>query len=119
MEQTAIKSLKDKVCVITGGGGVLGTSMARGLASAGVLTVILDIDEGAAKKVASEISAELGIRSYGFKADVLDRHSLEEVRKKILEELGEIDILINGAGGNSPKATTKLEQITEEELDQL
>ena len=112
-------SLKDKICVITGGGGVLGSSMARGLASAGVITVILDIDEGAAKKVASEISGESGKKSYGFKADVLDRQSLEEVRIRILEELGEIDMLINGAGGNSPKATTKLEQITEEELDQL
>ncbi len=82
MEHAAEKSLKDKVCVITGGGGVLGTSMARGLASAGVVTVILDIDEGAAKKVASEISADLGKRSYGYKADVLDRSSLEEVRKR-------------------------------------
>ncbi len=119
MEHAAEKSLKDKICVITGGGGVLGTSMARGLASAGVVTVILDIDEGAAKKVASEISADLGKRSYGYKADVLDRSSLEEVREKILEELGEIDMLINGAGGNSPKATTKLEQLTEEDLDHL
>jgi NAD(P)-dependent dehydrogenase (short-subunit alcohol dehydrogenase family) len=50
---------------------------------------------------------------------VLDRASLEEIRKKIVDEVGEIDMLINGAGGNSPKATTKLEQITEEELDQL
>jgi len=119
MEHTALLSLKDKICVITGGGGVLGSSMARGLASAGVITVILDIDEGAAKKVASEISGESGKKCYGFKADVLDRQSLEEVRIRILEELGEIDMLINGAGGNSPKATTKLEQITEEELDQL
>lgn len=98
---------------------MLGTSMARGLASAGVIPVILDIDEGAAKKVATEISRDLGKRSYGFKADVLDRSSLEEVRGKILEEVGEVDMLINGAGGNSPKATTKLEQITEEELDHL
>jgi len=119
MEHSSLLSLKDKICVITGGGGVLGTSMARGLASAGVIPVILDIDEAAAKKVASEISAEPGKQSYGFKADVLDRQSLEEVRSKILEELGEIHMLINGAGGNSPRATTKLEQITEEELDSL
>jgi NAD(P)-dependent dehydrogenase (short-subunit alcohol dehydrogenase family) len=119
MEHAAENPLKDKICVITGGGGVLGTSMARGLASAGVIPVILDIDEGAAKKVATEISRDLGKRSYGFKADVLDRSSLEEVRGKILEEVGEVDMLINGAGGNSPKATTKLEQITEEELDHL
>lgn len=119
MELQTIKALKDKVCVITGGGGVLGTSMARGLATAGVITVILDINEDAASKAAAEISAEFGVLSYGFKADVLQRESLEEVHKKILKEVGEIDMLINGAGGNSPKATTKLEQITEEELDQL
>jgi len=119
MEHQAFKTLKDKVCVITGGGGVLGTSMAHGLAAAGVITVILDIDEEAAIKVASEISADMGMKSYGYKANVLDRASLEEVRKRILDEVGEIDMLINGAGGNSPKATTSLEQITEEELDQL
>ena len=119
MELQTIKALKDKICVITGGGGVLGTSMARGLASAGVVTVILDINEDAASKAAAEISSEYGVLSYGYKADVLHRESLEEVQKKILKEVGEIDMLINGAGGNSPNATTKLEQITEEELDQL
>ena len=105
MEHQAFKALKDKVCVITGGGGVLGTSMAHGLASAGVITVILDINEEAAKKLASEISSDMGVKSYGYKTNVLDRASLEEVRKQILDEVGEIDMLINGAGGNSPKAT--------------
>jgi len=119
MEQEAKKALRDQVCVITGGGGVLGTSMARGLASAGVITVILDINEEAAKKVASELTSELGAKSYGYRANVLDRASLEAVRKQIISEVGEIDMLINGAGGNAPTATTRLEQITEEELDQL
>lgn len=119
MEQEAFKSLKDRVCVITGGGGVLGTSMARGLSSAGVITVILDINEEAAKKVASELISELGVKSYGYMANVLDRASLEKVRLQILSEVGDIDMLINGAGGNAPTATTKLEQISEEELDQL
>jgi len=119
MEEQILKDLKGKVCVITGGGGVLGNSMARGLASAGVVTVILDIDEAAALKVANDISLEYGVASYGFKADVLDKSSLEEVKKQIVTEAGEIDLLINGAGGNSPKATTKLEEITEQELDKL
>lgn len=119
MENRARESVKGKICVITGGGGVLGTSMARGLASAGVITVILDINEEAANKVVSELTSDYGVKSFGFRANVLDRSSLEEVRKKILSEVGEIDMLINGAGGNSPKATTKLEQITEENLDQL
>jgi NAD(P)-dependent dehydrogenase (short-subunit alcohol dehydrogenase family) len=119
MEEQILKDLKDKVCVITGGGGVLGNSMAKGLASAGVVTVILDIDEEAAKKVANEISSELGVASYGYKANVLDKSSLEEVRKLIVAEAGQIDMLINGAGGNSPKASTKLEELTEHDLNQL
>jgi NAD(P)-dependent dehydrogenase (short-subunit alcohol dehydrogenase family) len=119
MEEQILKDLKDKVCVITGGGGVLGNSMAKGLASAGVVTVILDIDEEAANKVANEISSELGVASYGYKANVLDKSSLEEVRKLIVAEAGQIDMLINGAGGNSPKASTKLEELTEHDLNQL
>ena len=111
--------MKDQICVITGGGGVLGASMARGLAAAGVVTVILDINKKAAEEVAAELSSEYGVQSRGYQADVLDRQSLEQARAKIREELGEIDMLINGAGGNSPKATTGLEEITEEELDQL
>jgi NAD(P)-dependent dehydrogenase (short-subunit alcohol dehydrogenase family) len=119
MANFAFEELRDKVCVITGGGGVLCSSMARGLAAAGVVAVILDIDEGAAKRTASEISNDLGTRCFGYKADVLDRGSLEEVRRRIISEVGEIDLLINGAGGNSPKATTKLEQLTEHDLDSL
>ena len=111
--------LQDKVCVITGGGGVLGNSMARGLAAAGVITVILDINLEAALKTASEIEKETGTKSYGYMANVLDKSSLEDVREKIIAEVGEIEMLINGAGGNSPKATTKLEEITEDQLDNL
>ncbi len=119
MEELSFNNLKNKVCVITGGGGVLGTSMARGLASVGVIPVILDINGEAATKVASEITSGTGTSCFGYMADVLSRQSLEEVREKILEEVGEIDMLINGAGGNSPKATTRLEEITDETLDRL
>ena len=86
-------------------------SIARGLAEAGVVTVILDINEEAALKVSREISAELGVRSYGFMADVLDRESLEKVREEIVSEVEEIHMLINGAGGNAPSATAKLEEL--------
>jgi NAD(P)-dependent dehydrogenase (short-subunit alcohol dehydrogenase family) len=119
MEELSFKNLKNKICVVTGGGGVLGTSMARGLASAGVIPVILDINEEAARKVASGVASEFGVSSYGYKADVLSRQSLEEVYEVILQDAGEIDLLINGAGGNSPKATTKLEELTDETLDRL
>ena len=98
---------------------MLGSSIARGLASAGIITVILDLNEEAARRVATEIETGYGVKSYGFRADVLDRNSLEEARRRIINEVGEIDMLINGAGGNSPKATTRLEQITTKELDHL
>ncbi len=114
-----LKDLKDKVCVITGGGGVLGSSMARGLASAGVVTVILDIDERAAEKAAEEISASYRVTSLGFRADVLSKPSLEEVKAKIISRAGNIDLLVNAAGGNSPKATTRLEALSEQELERL
>lgn len=115
----AFKDLQSKVCVITGGGGVLGNSMARGLASEGVTPVLLDINEEAARKTALEITEETGTKCYGYMANVLDKASLEEIQKQIISEVGEIDMLINGAGGNSPKATTKLEQLTENDLGNL
>lgn len=119
MEPISFKDLQSRVCIITGGGGVLGSSIAMGLATVGVIPVILDIDEAAAKRVAGGIENESGTKAYGYRADVLDRRSLENVRKLILSEAGEIDMLINGAGGNSPRATTRLEEITEEDLGRL
>jgi len=119
MKKLSFDDLKDKVCIITGGGGVIGTSIAAGLAEAGVITVILDINEEAAAKVAETITKETGVRSYGYKANVLDKSSLESVYEKIVKEVGPVDLLINGAGGNSPMATTKLEQLTEDDLDRL
>jgi NAD(P)-dependent dehydrogenase (short-subunit alcohol dehydrogenase family) len=115
----AFNDLQNKVCVITGGGGVLGNSMARGLAAAGVIPVILDINEEAARQTALEVTEETGTKSYGYMANVLDKASLEEIQKQIISEVGEIDMLINGAGGNSPKATTKLEELTENNLGNL
>lgn len=114
-----MKDLKGKTCVITGGAGVLGRSMALGLARAGVICVILDIDPEAAEKAAKEISRESAVPAYGMEANVLDKASLESAHKTILAELGEVDLLINAAGGNSPKATTALEEISEESLDRL
>ena len=113
------EDLKDKNCVITGGAGVLGSTIAAALAGAGVHPVILDLNGKAAEEVAAKISSETGTKAYGMEANVLDRDSLESVRASILEEIGEVDLLINGAGGNSPKATTKLEQIEEGDLDRL
>ncbi|MFZ5940524.1 MAG: SDR family oxidoreductase [Bacteroidota bacterium] len=119
MNQLNFEDLKGKICVITGGAGVIGTSIASGLAKAGVITVILDINAEAATSVAESIAGETGTKAYGFMANVLDKASLEEVYAKIIAMVGPVDLLINGAGGNSPQATTKLEQLTEDDLDHL
>ena len=119
MEELSFKDLKDKVCVITGGAGVLGSSMARGLASVGAIPVVLDINEEAATKTGKEIAKEFGVHSKGYKANVLDKDNLEEVHRRIIDEVGDVDLLINGAGGNSPQATTALEELTEGDLDNL
>lgn len=104
-------NLKDKVAVVTGGAGIICSTMARSLAAEGVKTVILDLNQEAADKVASEIEAEFKVKSIGLSASVLDKDSLESALKVIHEKVGTIDILVNGAGGNSPAATTKVEKM--------
>ena len=109
MENKFFSELKDKLCVITGGGGVIGSSIVKGISRAGLKTVILDIDEELAKKVAEQIRQETGATVVGIKADVLSKDSLEKARDTIHADLGRIHYLINGAGGNSPTATTEVE----------
>jgi NAD(P)-dependent dehydrogenase (short-subunit alcohol dehydrogenase family) len=109
MENKYFSELEDRVCVITGGAGVIGSSIVAGLAAAGMKVVILDIDGELAGKVASVIEKETGGNVIGLRADVLSRSSLELAREVIHGKFGRINCLINGAGGNSPKATTQQE----------
>lgn len=104
-------NLKDKVAVITGGAGVLCSQMAKRLAGHGVKTAIIDIKEEAAKTIAGEIEKEYKVTSIGLFANVLNKISLETAKKEINKKLGAVDILVNGAGGNSPAATTKVEKM--------
>ena len=94
-----------KVVVVTGAGGVLCGDMARAYAIAGAKVAALDLNEEAVKKLADELKAE-GYICEGYKANVLDREILESVHEQVLKDLGPCDILINGAGGNNPRATT-------------
>ena len=94
-----------KVVVVTGAGGVLCGDMARAYAIAGAKVAALHLNEEAVKKLADELKAE-GYICEGYKANVLDRDVLEEVHQAVLKDLGPCDILINGAGGNNPRATT-------------
>ncbi|MFW5644977.1 MAG: SDR family oxidoreductase [Bacteroidota bacterium] len=111
--------LKDKVCVITGGAGVIGTAMVKVLAAAGVKTAIIDLREEVAISVAHDIMEEFGTECLGIAANVLDKEDLIRSREKIIKQFGSIDVLINGAGGNSPEATTQLEELTMETKDML
>ncbi len=104
-------NINDKVAVITGGGGIICSAMARSLADKGVRTAVLDLNKEAALKVSAEIEKESGVPSLGIQANVLDKESLEAAKNEIHSKLGPADILINGAGGNSPAATTKTERI--------
>jgi len=119
MKRSSFEDLNNKVCVITGGAGVICSSIAKGLGYIGVKTAILDKNEDMAHSVAADIQKETGTVAKGFFADVLDLESLEEAKAKINNELGKIDFLINGAGGNSPKATTQVENIEKENLNEL
>lgn len=111
--------LKGKTAIITGGGGVICSSIAMGFSKAGVNTVLLDINEKLAKEQAENIFNETGVPSIGLKADVLNKESLLEVKAEILKQFKSIDILLNGAGGNSPKATTGIEEINKENINKL
>lgn len=106
--------LKGRNCVITGGFGILGMALTSGLAEAGVnLAVISRSADNPAKGEA--IAKEFGVKCLGISASTLDKEALIAARDLIHEKLGKIDILINCAGGNSPKATCKVEQMTKDD----
>ncbi len=113
------EELKNKTCVLTGGGGVIGTSLAFALGNVGIKVAIVDIQEELAKKTAKLINKDTGVEAIGVSANVLEKSSLENAKKEINQKLGKINFLINGAGGNSPKATTKVEFIDEKIVNQL
>lgn len=97
--------MSKKVCVITGAGGILCSSFAKEMAKNGYAVALLDLNEEAAATVATEIEATGGIAK-AYKTNVLEKACIEEVHDKILADLGKCSILINGAGGNNPRATT-------------
>lgn len=94
-----------KVVVITGAGGVICGTMARAFAAAGAKVAALDLNEEAVKNLADELKKK-GYICEGYKANVLEKESLGQVHEQVKADLGTCDILINGAGGNNPRATT-------------
>lgn len=94
-----------KVVVVTGAGGVLCGTMARAFAQAGAKVAALDLNKESVEKLAKEAREE-GYICNGYQANVLDVEELEAVHQQVLSDLGPCDILVNGAGGNNPRATT-------------
>lgn len=105
-----------KTVVITGAGGVLCSGFAKSMAKQGHKVALLDLNEDAAKAAADEI-VRAGGTAKGYKANVLDKECLEEVHDQILKDFGKCQILINGAGGNSPKCTTTHEVYEQGDAD--
>ncbi len=97
--------LNNKVCVITGAGGVLCSEFAKAVGACGAKVALLDLNEAAAKKVADQINNDGGC-AIAIACNVLERASLVEAKKIVGEKFGKVDILINGAGGNNPKGST-------------
>ena len=101
--------LTGQVAAVTGGGGVLCGTMAKALASAGAKVAILDLFEEQAQRVVDEIIAAGG-EAIAVKVDVLSKESIQLAHDTVASRLGPVDILINGAGGNKPQATTNPKQ---------
>lgn len=108
--------LSGKVAVVTGAGGVLCGMFAKSLALAGAKVAVLDLNEVAAEAVAAEICQAGGIAK-AYKCNVLEKESMEACRQAVLQDLGPCDILLNGAGGNNPRATTDKEYFELGDID--
>ena len=122
MNMGELFSLQGKVAVVTGGTGVLGGAMARGLAAAGAKVGVLGRRVARAKQVAEDIVAAGG-EAMALPADVLDLTKLQGARSKLLDRWGRVDVLINAAGGNLPAATVVGDitffHLTREAVDQV
>jgi len=97
--------VKDKTIVITGGAGIICSEMARTLGSLGANIVVLDLSESAMEKLSKELS-EKNIKHIVLKTNVLEKEQLLKAKEETILNFGKIDVLINGAGGNHPSATT-------------
>ena len=100
--------LSGKVAVITGAGGILMSEFARALAECGAKVALLDINE----KAANEVAASIGENALALPTNCLEKASIIKARDAVHETFGKVDILINGAGGNNPRATCDNEIMT-------
>jgi NAD(P)-dependent dehydrogenase (short-subunit alcohol dehydrogenase family) len=99
-------SLNDKNAVVLGGGGILGTSMAEGLAEAGANVAICDLRAEIAQHLAKKIESEYDVKTKGYELDAMNIDSLKSVCSAIMKEFNSINILVNAVGGNIKEAST-------------
>lgn len=111
--------IKGKVIVITGGCGVIGGVFTKALMLADAKVVILDYKKERCEKFADSLQAETDKKVFCAIGNILDKESLKEAKKIVNEKFGKVDVLINAAGGNSPKATTSVEEIRKENSNDL
>ena len=117
MEKNVLNTdLTGKVAVVTGAGGVLCSAFAKVLARAGAKVALLDLNEEAAQQFAGEINDEGGV-ARAYKCNVLDKDMCYAVADQVMADLGPCDVLINGAGGNNPRATTDKEYFEPGDLE--
>ena len=102
-------NLKDKVAVVTGGGGALGGCVAQSFSESGVKIAILDLTEESAQKTVDLITSRGG-EAIGFASNVLSKDSIEKISQEIITKWGRVDILLNAAGGNMQGATIAVDQ---------
>lgn len=116
---TGIEDIKNKVCVITGGCGVFGNIFASGLLDAGAKVAIMDYKKGRCDECAQNLAQKKGASVLCVVADVLVKEGMLKAKEVINNEFGKVDVLINAAGGNSPKATTTDEFLNESNINEL
>jgi NAD(P)-dependent dehydrogenase (short-subunit alcohol dehydrogenase family) len=108
-ELLKLYDFSNKTAVVTGGAGVLCAAMCRALAAAGAQVAVLDLNPDAANSLAAEICSS-GAFAIGVACNVLEKANLDSAAQKVIGKFNHVDILINGAGGNKPAATTNPEQ---------
>jgi len=109
MDTNSLFDISGKVAVVTGGGGVLCSTICKALAGFGAKVAVLDLFIDAAQRVVDEITASGG-QAIAVRCDVLDKKSIEEAAAITLQAFQRVDILINGAGGNKKQASTSADQ---------
>lgn len=116
MKNVLDTNLSGKVAVVTGAGGVLCSAFAKTLARAGAKVALLDLNEATAAQFAADINAEGGVAK-AYKCNVLDKQICADVAAAVKADFGPCDILINGAGGNNPRASTDKEYYEAGDID--